>query len=115
MPSRIAVSALILALSQVAVAQAAAGDRENPAELQVVLDVRLITISDAVFERVGVEFEPVASAETRAKPVHVSTETPAGKQVQEATLGRLFLSADQVRRLMEDAQVVPLDEDDYTV
>ncbi len=72
-------------------------------ELQVALEVRLVSVSEPFFERIGVDFE----INPAAKPGQRDAEAPEAKRGQDPTsqaLGQAFLSDAQVFQLLEGMQ-----------
>jgi type II secretory pathway component GspD/PulD (secretin) len=94
---------------------------ERLMDLQVVLEIRLLTISEACFERMGIDFEPVGDSKECEKTRQLSkvvsetvttsdglkTVVPRGcTEVMPAPIqiGKAFLTDSQVRKLLEAAQ-----------
>jgi type II secretory pathway component GspD/PulD (secretin) len=79
-------------------------------DLQVVLEFRLLTISEACFERLGINLEPVQPADSPMPPlscpIWFAPAPPPAKAEDIATppLSKAFLTDSQVRELMEAAQ-----------
>lgn len=76
-------------------------DLRKQSDLQVALEVRLMTVSEACFERLGIDFD------IRLVPEKQGQKPPAPKragEVNSETLGLAFLNDRQVRKLMEAAQ-----------
>src|SRR5438132_1137196 len=79
-------------------------------DAQVVLEVRLLTVSEALFERLGLDFEVVKSADANVKqpqeaaePLKLGPDSPP-QTLSPQTVGLAFLSDIQVFQLLEAAQ-----------
>jgi type II secretory pathway component GspD/PulD (secretin) len=73
-------------------------------DAQVMLEVRVVTISESAFERTGIDFEAVKSGDSAVQPPARPTELPALSRVLDMARGCAFLDDRQVRQLMENAQ-----------
>jgi type II secretory pathway component GspD/PulD (secretin) len=102
MSSRIFVGSLVLA--GLCLTRAAAADADKQSALQVVLDVRVMVVSDLTSERLDADLAQVKLTDSSIKAAVATTAPPAVKQKQAVTLGQTLLSDEQVRRLIADMQ-----------